>query len=204
MPPPLLRGTPPGATATRAFAVIRGSHSHPCRGAARIAAIGPASSRNSFSSTAGRPHGDPAAFIYPSSGTTRRTRAIKPRDTAATLSIEAAGNPRQRPLQLYQGFDRQHREYSTVIKKPGSMYTTSFAFFEALWDAGVTHCFVNLGSDHPSIIEAMVKGAREKPDSFPRIITCPNEVLTHRLLVEKIANRFDRWLPCPWPTATHV
>ncbi|KAK0639764.1 thiamine pyrophosphate enzyme [Cercophora newfieldiana] len=57
------------------------------------------------------------------------------------------------------------------------MYTTSFAFFEALWDAGVTHCFVNLGSDHPSIIEAMVKGAREKKDQFPRIITCPNEMV---------------------------
>lgn len=57
------------------------------------------------------------------------------------------------------------------------MYTTSFAFFEALWDAGVTHCFVNLGSDHPSIIEAMVKGARERRDNFPRIITCPNEMV---------------------------
>jgi hypothetical protein len=60
-------------------------------------------------------------------------------------------------------------------EKP-KMYTTSFAFFEALWDAGVTHVFVNLGSDHPSIIEAMVKGAREKKGQFPRIITCPNEV----------------------------
>lgn len=56
------------------------------------------------------------------------------------------------------------------------MYTTSFAFFEALWDAGVSHVFVNLGSDHPSIIEAMVKGQREKKGQFPRIITCPNEV----------------------------
>jgi hypothetical protein len=57
------------------------------------------------------------------------------------------------------------------------MYTASFAFFEALWEAGVTHCFVNLGSDHPSIIEAMVKGQNEKQGQFPRIITCPNEVL---------------------------
>ncbi|KAL2753078.1 hypothetical protein ACRALDRAFT_1036667 [Sodiomyces alcalophilus JCM 7366] len=57
------------------------------------------------------------------------------------------------------------------------MYTASFAFFEALWDAGVTHCFVNLGSDHPSIIEAMVKGQREAKDRFPRIITCPNEMV---------------------------
>ena len=56
------------------------------------------------------------------------------------------------------------------------MYTASFAFFEALWEAGVTHCFVNLGSDHPSIIEAMVKGQNEKKDQFPKIITCPNEV----------------------------
>ncbi|KAK3074557.1 hypothetical protein LTR53_002911 [Teratosphaeriaceae sp. CCFEE 6253] len=57
------------------------------------------------------------------------------------------------------------------------MYTASFAFFEALWDAGVTHCFVNLGSDHPSIIEAIVKGQTEQPDHFPRIITCPNEMV---------------------------
>lgn len=56
------------------------------------------------------------------------------------------------------------------------MYTASFAFFEALWEAGVTHCFVNLGSDHPSIIEAMVKGQREAKGNFPKIITCPNEV----------------------------
>jgi len=56
------------------------------------------------------------------------------------------------------------------------MYTASLAFFEALWAAGVTHCFVNLGSDHPSIIEAMVLGQREKKGAFPRIITCPNEV----------------------------
>ncbi|CAK7233248.1 hypothetical protein SEUCBS140593_008538 [Sporothrix eucalyptigena] len=58
-----------------------------------------------------------------------------------------------------------------------NMYTTSFAFFEALWEAGVTHCFVNLGSDHPSIIEAMVQGQREKKGSFPRMITCPNEMV---------------------------
>lgn len=57
------------------------------------------------------------------------------------------------------------------------MFTASFGFFEALWEAGVTHCFVNLGSDHPSIIEAMVKGQRENPDQMPRIITCPNEMV---------------------------
>lgn len=56
------------------------------------------------------------------------------------------------------------------------MYTASLAFFEALFDGGVSHCFVNLGSDHPSIIEAMIQGQRERKDRFPRIITCPNEV----------------------------
>ncbi|KAJ6188252.1 Thiamine pyrophosphate enzyme C-terminal TPP-binding [Penicillium mononematosum] len=56
------------------------------------------------------------------------------------------------------------------------VYTASFAFFEALWEGGVSHVFVNLGSDHPSILEAMVKGQKEKKDQFPTIITCPNEV----------------------------
>ena len=48
----------------------------------------------------------------------------------------------------------------------------------SLIQAGVTNCFVNLGSDHPSIIEAIVKGQNEKKDSFPKIYTCPNEVRT--------------------------
>ncbi|RSL85887.1 hypothetical protein CEP51_003098 [Fusarium floridanum] len=66
------------------------------------------------------------------------------------------------------------RSYSTANPK---MYTASFAFFEAIWEAGITHCFVNLGSDHPSIIEAMVKGQREAKGKFPTIITCPNEMV---------------------------
>ncbi|KAF8439209.1 thiamine pyrophosphate enzyme, N-terminal TPP binding domain-containing protein [Terfezia claveryi] len=57
------------------------------------------------------------------------------------------------------------------------MYTASFAFFEMLAEAGVTYCFVNLGSDHPSILEALVKGRRESTPNFPKIITCPNEMV---------------------------
>lgn len=57
------------------------------------------------------------------------------------------------------------------------VYTASFAFFEALWEAGVSHCFVNLGSDHPSIMEAIVKGQKEAQGQFPKIITCPNEMV---------------------------
>ncbi|KAI1182594.1 thiamine pyrophosphate enzyme [Nemania serpens] len=42
--------------------------------------------------------------------------------------------------------------------------------------AGITACFVNVGSDHPSIIEAIAKGKRERPGQWPRIITCPSEI----------------------------
>ncbi|KAI1416892.1 putative thiamine pyrophosphate enzyme [Hypoxylon sp. FL1857] len=63
-----------------------------------------------------------------------------------------------------------------TAKSTARSYTTAFALFEALWEAGITACFVNLGSDHPSIIEAIVKGKRERPNSWPRMITCPSEV----------------------------
>ena len=33
-----------------------------------------------------------------------------------------------------------------------------------------------MGSDHPSIIEAIIKGKRERPDTWPRFITCPAEI----------------------------
>ncbi|KAK3326684.1 thiamine pyrophosphate enzyme [Apodospora peruviana] len=55
-------------------------------------------------------------------------------------------------------------------------YTAAFALFEALWEAGITACFVNVGSDHPSILEAIVKGKRERRNAWPRMITCPSEI----------------------------
>lgn len=57
-----------------------------------------------------------------------------------------------------------------------ALYTASFALFESLWVADVTHCFCNLGSDYPSILEAIVEGQNERKDRFPKIITCPSEV----------------------------
>lgn len=33
-----------------------------------------------------------------------------------------------------------------------------------------------MGSDHPFIIEAIVKGKRERPKAWPRMITCPSEI----------------------------
>lgn len=82
-----------------------------------------------------------------------------------------------RPVVEEDGYKAPIEQAQNFSSKSAEMYTASFAFFEALWDAGVTHCFVNLGSDHPSIIEAMVKGQRERKGNFPRIITCPNEVM---------------------------
>lgn len=79
------------------------------------------------------------------------------------------------------------------------MYTTSFAFFESLWDAGVTHVFVNLGSDHPSIIEAMVKGTKEKKGQFPRFITCPNE-----MVAMSMADGYARLTGKPQAVIVHV
>ncbi|KAI1844526.1 hypothetical protein JX265_009980 [Neoarthrinium moseri] len=79
------------------------------------------------------------------------------------------------------------------------MYTASFAFFEAIWEAGVTHCFVNLGSDHPSIIEAMVKGQQEKNGKFPRIITCPNE-----MVAMSMADGYARLTGKPQVVIVHV
>ncbi|KAJ0364385.1 hypothetical protein COL154_005072 [Colletotrichum chrysophilum] len=83
--------------------------------------------------------------------------------------------PAPRPA-IEDEFKATIEQARNLSSRSTEMYTASFAFFEALWDAGVTHCFVNLGSDHPSIIEAMVKGQRERKGNFPRIITCPNEV----------------------------
>jgi acetolactate synthase I/II/III large subunit len=56
------------------------------------------------------------------------------------------------------------------------MYTTSTAFLEALWEAGVTHIFANLGSDHPPIIESLAE-AESSGRALPRLITCPNEMV---------------------------
>lgn len=79
------------------------------------------------------------------------------------------------------------------------MYTTSFAFFESLGEAGISHVFVNLGSDHPSIIEAMVKGQREKSANFPRIITCPNE-----MVAMSMADGYARLTNKPQAVIVHV
>ncbi|KAJ6023942.1 hypothetical protein N7540_004739 [Penicillium herquei] len=71
------------------------------------------------------------------------------------------------------------RSRLSELAKSGNMEMVSAAegFFEALIEAGVTHCFVNLGSDHPAMIEAMAKAKQENSERFPNIITCPSEMV---------------------------
>ena len=56
------------------------------------------------------------------------------------------------------------------------MISASSAFLDALQDAGVTHLFVNLGSDHPAFVEAYAK-ARATGRPVPDLVTCPNEMV---------------------------
>jgi acetolactate synthase I/II/III large subunit len=57
-----------------------------------------------------------------------------------------------------------------------STYTTSTAFLDALVEAGVTHIFGNLGSDHPALIEALAE-AKATGRPVPEFITCPCEMV---------------------------
>jgi acetolactate synthase-1/2/3 large subunit len=56
------------------------------------------------------------------------------------------------------------------------MYSTSSAFLDALVEAGVSYIFVNLGSDHPALVEAIAE-ARASGRAMPTVITCPNEMV---------------------------
>lgn len=56
------------------------------------------------------------------------------------------------------------------------MYTTATAFLEALIEQEVEYAFVNLGSDHPGLVEAIAE-ARAHGRPVPSMITCPNEMV---------------------------
>ena len=57
-----------------------------------------------------------------------------------------------------------------------SPYTGGRALIEALNDAGITHLFVNLGSDHPAIMEGLAY-CKKTGLPAPKVITCPNEMV---------------------------
>ncbi|KAM5541149.1 hypothetical protein V8D89_005078 [Ganoderma adspersum] len=56
------------------------------------------------------------------------------------------------------------------------MYTTASVFFKTLADAGVTHAFVNWGSDHPAFLEDICRQQVENDGkTLLEIVTCPSE-----------------------------
>ncbi|KAL0570573.1 hypothetical protein V5O48_011392 [Marasmius crinis-equi] len=57
------------------------------------------------------------------------------------------------------------------------MYTTSSAFLKVLSNAGITHAFVNWGSDHPALLEDLQRQRVEGKETSPQIVTCPNEMV---------------------------
>ncbi|EUC28760.1 hypothetical protein COCCADRAFT_108301 [Bipolaris zeicola 26-R-13] len=78
-------------------------------------------------------------------------------------------------------------------------YTTATAFFEALWEAGISHVFVNLGSDHPGIMEAIARGKKDPTGSFPKVVTCP-----HETVALSMADGFARLTGKPQCVIVHV
>jgi acetolactate synthase-1/2/3 large subunit len=53
-------------------------------------------------------------------------------------------------------------------------FTTADAMMEALREVGISYLFCNLGSDHPSLIEALAKAKKEGKE-LPNAIICPHE-----------------------------
>jgi hypothetical protein len=58
------------------------------------------------------------------------------------------------------------------------MYTASSVFLQSLADAGITHAFVNWGSDHPALLEDLERQRIQGDgNTKPEIVTCPNEMV---------------------------
>jgi hypothetical protein len=60
-----------------------------------------------------------------------------------------------------------------------STYTASTLFLHTLARAGITHAFVNWGSDHPAILEELERQRVESGTGRTElnIVTCPNEMV---------------------------
>ncbi|KAI0671219.1 thiamine diphosphate-binding protein [Trametes maxima] len=55
------------------------------------------------------------------------------------------------------------------------MYTTASVFFKTLAEAGITHAFVNWGSDHSAFLEDLHRQRTEDGKTLVEIVTCPSE-----------------------------
>lgn len=56
-------------------------------------------------------------------------------------------------------------------------FTTSSIFLKTLADAGITHAFVNWGSDHPALLEDLQRQRVEQGRLSLEIVICPNEMV---------------------------
>lgn len=54
--------------------------------------------------------------------------------------------------------------------------TVADALMQALAAGGVTHCFINTGTDYPALIESWAR-AEEQGRRMPRLVVCPHEVV---------------------------
>ncbi|TFK17638.1 acetolactate synthase catalytic subunit [Coprinopsis marcescibilis] len=58
------------------------------------------------------------------------------------------------------------------------MFTASSLFLKSLCDAGISHAFVNWGSDHPALLADLERQrSTTDQDTRPTIVTCPNEMV---------------------------
>ncbi|PAV15662.1 Thiamin diphosphate-binding protein [Pyrrhoderma noxium] len=57
------------------------------------------------------------------------------------------------------------------------MYTTSTIFLKTLVQCGISHAFVNWGSDHPALLEELERQRALFGKTELQIITCPNEMV---------------------------
>ncbi len=57
------------------------------------------------------------------------------------------------------------------------MLTTSSVFLKALSDVGITHAFVNWGSDHPALLEELARQRSSSNGTVLQIVTSPNEMV---------------------------
>lgn len=71
----------------------------------------------------------------------------------------------------------------TAMSSTASVFTASTLLLKTLASAGITHAFVNWGSDHPALLEDLERqrqanvSGEEQDETKPSIVTCPNEMV---------------------------
>lgn len=70
--------------------------------------------------------------------------------------------------------DVQKLDRHTITDTLSDRYMGAEALMEALQEVGISYLFCNLGSDHPSMIEALAK-AKVEGKELPKAIICPHE-----------------------------